>query len=55
MNLGKIPPSILRSINAQPMQWKVALGEMGKLGLIQTTGRELVNEAGRKEREWRCV
>jgi hypothetical protein len=29
------------------------LGEMGKLGLIQTTGRELVNEAGRREREWR--
>lgn len=27
MNLGNIPPSILRSINAQPMQWKVALGE----------------------------
>jgi hypothetical protein len=29
------------------------LGEMGRAGLIQTTGRELVNEAGRKEREWR--
>lgn len=27
MNIGNIPPSILRSINAQPMQWKVALGE----------------------------
>lgn len=27
MNLGNIPPSILRAINAQPMQWKVALGE----------------------------
>jgi hypothetical protein len=27
MNLGNIPPSILRSLNAQPMQWKVALGE----------------------------
>jgi len=27
MNIGNIPPAILRSINAQPMQWKVALGE----------------------------
>jgi hypothetical protein len=27
VNLGNIPPSILRSINAQQMQWKVALGE----------------------------
>ena len=27
MNLGNIPPSILRSLNAQPMQWKIALGE----------------------------
>lgn len=27
VNIGNIPPSILRSINAQPMQWKVALGE----------------------------
>ena len=27
MNIGNIPPSILRSLNAQPMQWKVALGE----------------------------
>jgi len=27
VNIGNIPPSILRSINAQPMQWKIALGE----------------------------
>lgn len=31
------------------------LGEMGKLGLIEKTGRVLVNETGRREREWRCV
>ena len=29
------------------------LGEMGRLGLIEQTGRVLVNETGRKEREWR--
>lgn len=29
------------------------LGEMGRIGLIETTGRVLVNETGRKEREWR--
>jgi len=27
VNIGNIPPSILRSIHAQHMQWKVALGE----------------------------
>ena len=29
------------------------LGEMGRAGLIETTGRELVNATGRREREWR--
>lgn len=29
------------------------LGEMGRLGLIEQTGRVLVNETGRREREWR--
>ena len=31
------------------------LGEMGRDGLIQKTGRLLVNEAGRREREWRAT
>jgi hypothetical protein len=31
------------------------LGEMGRDGLIQKTGRSLVNEAGRREREWRAA
>jgi hypothetical protein len=31
------------------------LGEMGRLGLIQQTGRTLVNETGRREREWRAT
>ena len=31
------------------------LGEMGRRGVIQTTGRILLNSAGRKEREWRVA
>lgn len=31
------------------------LGEMGRLGLIEQTGRTLVNETGRREREWRAT
>jgi hypothetical protein len=31
------------------------LGEMGRRGLIQTTGRLILNSAGRKEREWRTA
>jgi len=31
------------------------LGEMGRIGLIEQTGRTLVNDAGRREREWRAT
>ncbi len=31
------------------------LSEMGRLGLIEQTGRVLVNETGRREREWRAT
>lgn len=31
------------------------LGEMGRRGLIETTGRLILNSAGRKEREWRLI
>lgn len=35
-----------------PHQVNKRLAEMGRGGLIETTGRELVNETGRREREW---
>jgi DNA-binding MarR family transcriptional regulator len=36
-----------------PHQVNKRLGEMGRAGLIETTGRDLVNATGRREREWR--